>query len=96
MEYTIVLTEAQNKALSYVVIDPQEWIRNAIVVRCDIAIDEIFKEECERISSEGGTISGTKEEIVLAAPIRTLREIEDERDAQRGADLLDLEQQQAT
>ena len=67
MKYTIILTEAQQKALECVAYDPQEWIENAVYNRCRIAIDEIVAEEVERITSQGGEISGTKEDIVLAA-----------------------------
>lgn len=78
MEYTITLTEAQEKALSYAVYDPKEWIENAVYNRCRIAIDEIVGEEVERITSTGGEISGTKEDIVLAAPIKSAKEREEE------------------
>jgi hypothetical protein len=78
MEYTITLTEAQQKALAHVAYDPQEWIENAVYNRCRIAIDEIFQKECERIASEGGEIKGTKEDIVLAAPIKTAKELSNE------------------
>jgi hypothetical protein len=78
MEYTINLSKSQNKALEYVAVNPQEWIENAVYERCRIAIDEIFKKECERISNEGGEISGTKEDIVLAAPIKSAKEIQEE------------------
>jgi hypothetical protein len=78
MEYTIVLTEAQQKALAYVAYDPQEWIENAVHNRCRIAIDEIVAAEVERITSDGGEIRGTKEDIVLAAPIKSAKEMHEQ------------------
>jgi hypothetical protein len=74
MKYTIKLSEAQNKALAYVAYDPQEWIENAVYERCRIAMDEIVAQEVERITSEGGTLSGTKEDIVIASPIFSAKE----------------------
>lgn len=41
MNYTVTLTEAENKAMEYVAADPQEWIDNAAHNRARIAIDEI-------------------------------------------------------
>jgi hypothetical protein len=82
MEYTITLTEAQQKALAYVAYDPQEWIENAIINRCELAINEIVTLEVERITSQGGELSGTKEDIVLAAPIKSARERQEEFDSQ--------------
>jgi hypothetical protein len=72
--YTITLTDAEDKALSVVALSQQEWIDNAVHERCRIAIEEIVAKEVERITSEGGTLSGTKEDIVLAAPIETAAE----------------------
>ena len=78
MNYTITLTDAQQKALEYVTYDPQEWIENAVHNRCRIAIDEIVNLEVDRITSQGGEISGTKDDIVLAAPIKSAKERMDE------------------
>ena len=72
--YTITLSEAQNKALGFIAFSQQEWINNAITERCRIAIEEIVAAEVERITAIGGTISGTKEDIVNAAPIKSAAE----------------------
>jgi hypothetical protein len=83
MEYTINLTEAQQKALEYVAYNPKEWIENAVYNRCRIAIDEIVAAEVERITSDGGEIRGTKDDIVLAAPIKTAKELHEQSLADR-------------
>jgi hypothetical protein len=72
--YTITLSDAEDKALSVVALSQQEWINNAVHERCRVAIEEIVAAEVERITSEGGTLSGTKEDIVLAAPVQTAEE----------------------
>ena len=71
MQYTVTLTEAQDKAFRHIAVDPQEYIENAILSRCRAAIDEIARAEIERKLVAGETISGSKEEIVLAANIKT-------------------------
>jgi hypothetical protein len=73
-QYTITLTDAEDKALSVVALSQQEWIDNAVHNRCRIAIEEIVAAEVERITAAGGTLSGTKEDIVLAAPVKTAAE----------------------
>jgi hypothetical protein len=78
MEYTITLTPAQDKALRWKVIDPQKYIEEMVCTRCKDAISEIVKKEVERITSEGGAISGTKFDIVKNAPIKTAKEMTDE------------------
>lgn len=78
IEYKITLTEAEDKALRYVAVDPQEWIDNAVHNRCRIAIDEISSKEVQRRLDAGEIISGTKEDIVLSADIKSAAEIQEE------------------
>jgi hypothetical protein len=69
--YTITLTDAEDKALSVVAVDQQDWIENFTKVRCQQAIDEIANAEIQRKLAAGETISGTKDDLVLAADIET-------------------------
>lgn len=78
MEITITLTEVESKALAHVAYDPTEWVENFTKTRCRAAIEDIFQAELGRITSTGGTISGTKEDIVLAADIKTAKQLTDE------------------
>lgn len=77
MKITITLSDVEAKALAYVAYDPQEWIENFVKVRCTAAIDEIFNAEVQRMASEGGTLSGTKEQVVLASKLLSAKEITD-------------------
>lgn len=72
--YTITLSDAEDKALHVVALSAQDWIDNAVHERCRIAIDEIVAAEVARITAIGGTISGTKEDIVNAADVETAAE----------------------
>lgn len=73
-DYTITLTDAEAKALSVVAVNNQEWIENAAKNRSRQQIDVIVDAEIKRIRAEGGTVSGTDEEIVMAADIETAAE----------------------
>lgn len=73
-QYTITLSDAEDKALAYVALSQQEWIDNAVHERCRIAIDEIVNAEVQRKLGLGETISGTKDDIVLGAPIQSAAE----------------------
>jgi hypothetical protein len=72
--YTIQITDAQDKALAHVAFDPQEWIQNFVDVRCNIAVDEIVNAEVQRKLAAGEPITGSKEDIVMAADIKTAAE----------------------
>lgn len=73
-QYTVTLNDAQEKALRWVAADPQDWIENFVFARCQSAIDEIVNNEVQRKLSAGETISGTKEEIVMASDIKSAEE----------------------
>ena len=67
MEYTIKLTDTENKALSYASATQQDWIDNVVHNRCRIAIDEIVDIYTKRALDEGVQIPTTREEIVADA-----------------------------
>jgi hypothetical protein len=69
--YTITLSDAEDKALGVAALSQQDWIDNVVHERCRIAIEEIVAIEVNRITAAGGTISGTKEDIVNAAEIES-------------------------
>jgi hypothetical protein len=72
--YTITLSDAEDKALSIVAASQQDWIDNAVHERCRIAIDEIVNDEVQRKLAAGEPITGSKNDIVMAADIETAAE----------------------
>ena len=72
--YTITLSDAEDKALHAVAFSAQEWIDNAVHERCRIAIEEIVNAEVQRLLGEGKPIIGTKDDIVMAAPVKSAAE----------------------
>jgi hypothetical protein len=77
MEININLTAAEAKALAHIAYDPQEWAENMIKERARIAMDEIFQIEVARMLSDPSTtqIPADRDTVVLAADIKTAREI---------------------
>jgi hypothetical protein len=73
-QYTVTLTDAQDKALRWVAVDPQDWIENFVFARCESAIDEIVNNEIKRKLEAGETISGSKDDIVMASNIVSAEE----------------------
>ena len=69
--YTVILSDAEDKALSVIALSQQDWIDNAVHTRCHIAMEEIIAQEVQRKLALGESITGTKDDIVLAAPIET-------------------------
>jgi hypothetical protein len=79
--YTITLSDAENKALGFVAVSQDDWIQNAVHNRCRIAIEEIVAAEVQRLLAAGQPITGTKDDIVLAAPIKSAAERQAELEA---------------
>ena len=79
--YTITLSDAEDKALAYVALSQQDWIDNAVHERCRIAIEEIVSAEVQRKLAANEPITGTKDDIVLAADIKSAAERQAEYEA---------------
>tara|TARA_R110002167_G_scaffold214439_1_gene419156 strand:- start:58 stop:315 length:258 start_codon:yes stop_codon:yes gene_type:complete len=69
--YTITLSDAEDKALHVVALSAQDWIDNAVRVRCSISIEEIVAAEVQRKLAAGESITGSKDDIVMAATIES-------------------------
>lgn len=76
--YTITLSDAEDKALGFVAFSQQDWIDNAVHERCRVAIEEIVAEEVQRKLAANEPIIGTKDDIVLAADIKSAAERQSE------------------
>jgi hypothetical protein len=72
--YTITLSDAEDKALHVVAMSAQDWIDNAVHERCRIAIEEIVAAEVKRLLDAGQPITGSRDDIVMAAPIQSAAE----------------------
>lgn len=83
--YTITLSAAEDKALKSVALSAQDWIDNAVHERCRIAIDEIVNAEVQRKLAAGQSITGSKDDIVLAANIESAAERQARLDAEQAA-----------
>jgi hypothetical protein len=64
MNYTITLSAAEDKALSYAAFSQQDWIDNAVHERCRIAIDEIVQITVQKCLETGTQIPSSKEAMV--------------------------------
>jgi hypothetical protein len=74
MQFTITLSDAEHKALAFNALSPEDWINNAVHERCRIAIEEIVAAEVQRKLAAGESITGTKDDIVMAAQIESAAE----------------------
>ena len=64
MNYTITLSAAEDKALSYAAMSQQDWIDNAVHERCRLAIDEIVQITVAKCLETGTQVPGSKDAMV--------------------------------
>ena len=85
--YTITLSEAEDKALHTISVTAQEWIDNAVHNRCRIAMDEIVNAEVQRKLAAGESITGSKDDIVMAAPVESAAQRQARMEAEQAAQM---------
>jgi hypothetical protein len=64
-DYTITLSDVEQKAMEHISTDVDFWIQNAVHERARLAIEEMVQTHINEKLAKGETISGTKEEIVM-------------------------------
>lgn len=64
MDYTVTLTQSEDKALSWAAVSQQVWIDTAVHERCRIAIEEIAKICVEKCLETNTQIPASKEAMV--------------------------------
>ena len=87
--YTITLSDAEDKALGVVAYSQNDWIQNAIKERCRIAIEEIVAAEVQRKLAAGESITGSKDDIVMAANVESAAERQARMEAEQAARMAD-------
>ena len=65
--YTIILTEAEDKALSHAALSQDNWIQNAVHERCRVAIEEIVALTVQKCLDTNTAIPGSKDAMVELA-----------------------------
>ena len=83
--YTITLSDAEDKALGVVALSQNDWIDNAVHERCRIAIEEIVAAEVQRKLAAGESITGSKDDIVMAANVESAVERQTRMETERAA-----------
>ena len=81
-DYTIKLTDTEDKAMSYCALSTQEWADNSIKTRARVAIDEIVALNMAHCNANGVTIETGEDKQVEQAftlgVVKTVKERNDE------------------
>jgi hypothetical protein len=86
--YTVALTDTEDKALSNVAYSQQDWIDNAIKERCRVAIEDIIARNMAHCNANGITIATGQDAQVTQAftlgVVKTNKALTDERNKAMG------------
>jgi len=85
--YTITLSDAEDKALGVIALSQNDWIQNAVKERCRLAIEEIVAAEVQRKLAAGESITGSKDDIVMAANVESAAERQARMEAEQAAQI---------
>ena len=66
-DYTVKLTDTEDKAMSYCALSTQEWADNSIKARARVAIDEIVTLNMAHCNANGVTIATGEDAQVAKA-----------------------------
>ena len=81
-DYTVKLTDTEDKAMSYCALSTQEWVDNALKNRARIAKDEIITLNTAQCNANGITIATGEDAQVTQAfdlkVVKTAKERNDE------------------
>ena len=81
-DYTVKLTDTEDKAMSYCALSTQEWVENALKHRARVAIDEIISANMAHCNANGITIATGEDAQVTQAftlkVVKTAKERNDE------------------
>ena len=50
--YTVTLTDAEDKAMKHIAVSVQDWIDNAVKARAEKAMNVIYEAEVERMNAD--------------------------------------------
>ena len=81
-DYTVKLTDTEDKAMTYCALSTQEWADNALKTRARVAIDEIVALNMAHCNANGITIATGEDKQVEQAftlkVVKTAKERNDE------------------
>ena len=91
VDFTITLTDTENKGMEYAASNVQDWIDNAATNRARIAVDEIVNLYTTKALDDGVAIPATRELIVDDAFARGWVKTAAQRDSDAAASLANKE-----
>ena len=74
--FTVTITDAEEKAFAWAVVDPEEWVEDAVKNKCRKAKDRLYDEEVKRMTADDSVSSmpADKDTVINDANVQTAAE----------------------
>ena len=78
--FTVTITDAEEKAFAWDIVDPETWVEHAVKEKCRKCIDRLYDAEVKRMTDDDtvSTIPADKNTVVNNANVKTAKQREDE------------------
>tara|TARA_R100000458_G_scaffold22104_1_gene19827 strand:+ start:1128 stop:1397 length:270 start_codon:yes stop_codon:yes gene_type:complete len=78
--FTVTITDAEEKAFAWDIVDPETWVENVVKEKCRKCINRLYDAEVKRMTDDDtvSTIPADKNTVVNNANVKTAKQVEDE------------------
>jgi hypothetical protein len=74
--FTVTITDAEEKAFFWDIVDPEDWVDNVVKDKCRKAKDRLYDEEVKRMTNDDSvtSIPADKDTVINNANVQTAAE----------------------
>lgn len=78
--FTVTITDAEEKAFYWEVVDPEEWVEGAVKNKCRKVMDRLYDQEVKRMTDDDSvtSIPADKDTVINNADVKTAKQRQDE------------------
>ena len=78
--FTITITDAEEKAFAWAVVDPDDWVDNVVHEKCRKVKDRLYDQEVQRMTDDESvtSIPADKDTVINNANVKTAKQRQDE------------------
>jgi len=78
--FTVTITDAEEKAFFWDIVDPDAWVDNVVKEKCRKAGDRLYDQEVKRMTADEGvtSIPADKDTVINNANVKTAKQRQDE------------------
>lgn len=78
--FTVTITDAEEKAFYWEVVDPEEWVEGAVKNKCRKVMNRLYDQEVKRMTDDDSvtSIPADKDTVINNADVKTAKQRQDE------------------